>query len=238
MSSAPKVPTLEKTGILVGRMVLSRSGYEYLVIAPEDDVDAYTTTPPAGVLSDMITINRKGIAKFLPALYRVRFRFRIQPTPSGTIYKAVVTGYEKVPVTPATAEQDLKKVDEETEYHEFEEPPEINEEFLATLSKSSGGSAFPKRFYSTMIVTELEQDGQKQPVILNMVEAFLWLQDNPGKLKGVALMKRYKLAVLVADSVTRDELVDDIVERVSLSVQAFHNMYNRVPAVTGGEQEE
>ena len=226
-------------GILVGRPTLSKTVYEYLIIPRRDDVDTYTTTLPPDVMSEMYTVNTRGVVKLLKHMYLVEFRWRAFPTVAGgVLYKATVTSARRVEVDLQDPAGSLRQVDQDVEYHAFKEPPVIDEKFIASLSRSSGaGIGSPKRFHATAVVTQVRGEGSQGgavPLTLNIAEAFLWMQENPGRLRGVAFLKGYKYAVLVADTITSEELVEDILNRQVMSLRAYDNAYNRASSIAIG----
>ena len=224
-------------GLLVGRAPIGKASYEYVIIPPHDNVDTYITTPPSSILSkDVYVVNEKRVTKLLKYLYFTEFTWRLQFTQQGQIYRAFVKTYRPIPVDGTL--DALKEIDPSSEFYKFEKSPIIDEDFLISIARSTGaGVGLPKRFYSITIATRVIEGDKTVPIIVNFAEAFLWLQENPGKLLGTIILPTYKYAILLADSVEKDELVQDILDRVNLSVQAFRNMYFRA-VMPAGEEEE
>lgn len=227
-----------ESGILTGRLTINKANFEYLIIPKRDDVDAFVTSPPDEIMADMYVINTKGMVKLLRHLYHVDFKWKLYFTPQGNMYKGFITSFRRIKIDHGNIVESLKQIEPSVEYYPFEKPPLINEAFLISLARSTGaGVGLPKRFHSIAIATHVVDGEKREPVILNLAEAFLWMQENPGKLKGIALLRSYKYAIILADDITKDELMDDILDRQNLSIQAFNNLYNRA-AVPGASEEE
>ena len=235
MPSTPR--TGIETGILAGRLTFSKANYEYLIIPKRDDVDAFVTTPPPEILSEAYVVNTRAMIKLLKHLYHVEFRWRIYYTEENNVlFKGFITSHKKIELNHDNPIDSLKEIEPNIEYFPFEEPPIINEDFLISLARSTGaGVGLPKRFHSIAIATHVD-NGNKTPILLNLAEAFLWMQENPGKLRGIALLKSYKYAILFAEPITKQELMEDVLDRLNLSVQTFKNTYMR--STSAFEKEE
>jgi len=222
-------------GILVVRPELGKSLVEYIVIPDREDIDAAMTTPPQQVLADAYTVNTSGVAKFLRRFYLVEAEWFAVPGPSGVLHKARVRSVSAV-IEPSV--EGLHELDDSVEYHEFSEPPEIDETFIIELSRVTGaGSTLPKRVLATSVVLDVEDVG---PVLVNLMEAWLWMEENPSRLRGIAVLPRYRYAVVFADKVSKEEFMEDVVKRVARSVRAFSTVYRRasIALLNEGEGEE
>lgn len=227
-----------ETGILTGRLPITKANYEYVIIPKRDDVDTYTTSLPAEIMSDTYVVNTRAIVRMLKYIYHVEFRWRLYHTPQGSMYKGFIINHRKIELNHDNPAESLREIEPNIEYFPFEEPPIINEDFLISLARSTGaGVGLPKRFHAIAIATHVDDNGNKTPVLLNLAEAFLWMQENPGKLKGVALLRSYKYAILFAEPITKQELMEDVLDRLNLSVQTFKNMYWRATSTFESEEE-
>ena len=222
-------------------MSFSKAIYEYIVIPKDrEDIDVLETSLTPEMMNERYIINTRGAIEFLKYLYKVEYQWKRTVSPNGPIDRAYLTGaYEAVPVDIDNPEESLKKVDESVSYHRFEEPPLIDSDFLTNLSRTVGtGANLPKRFLATQLATVVEEDGKKVPLVINIVEAYLWMQENPAKLRGIAILPHYKLAVIVADPMTKEELKSEILGRLNASLATFRNDYMRAGIVASGEEEE
>lgn len=227
-------------GLLVGKLSMSKSIYEYVVIPNRDDIDAMEATPPSAIMKERYVVNTRGVADFLKGLYLVEYKWRRSVTQNGPLDKAYISNkYQFYPVDINNPLDSVRGIDPDASYHIFEEPPIIDSDFLTNLSRSVGtGANLPKRFLSSQMATVVEDGDKKIPLLINIIESYIWMQENPSKLRGVIIIPSYKIAVIVADPITKEELKDEILSRINASLSAFRNDYMRAGILSTGEEEE
>jgi len=223
-----------ETGLLVGRVVLKKSAFEYLIIPKRDDLDACVTTPPPQLLTSMLTVST---TKIMRTPFIVDYQWKLFPTMAGMpICRGYISQYKELRINPDNPLESVKEIDQTAEYHPYDVPPEINQEFLISLSRSSGASitTMSRRFYSLGVLAKYNDGTENsQTVFLTLAETFLWLQENLSKIKGLLLLPEFKYAIIVADEITRDELTESIISRLNTSLSNFKLLIEEAAEATG-----
>jgi len=242
--SAPDTPQkapATDVGILVGRVSLSKYAFEYVIVPRRDDIDVFVTTLPVEILKEMYTVNTLAVNKILSRPYFVEFRWKTYYTNlNQIIYKAFIMSHKRIEFDLDNPLDAFKQIDPDAEYTVFEEPPVIDQNFLLSLSRSTGASitAMPKRFYSIGVASKVAENGKEFPIYMNLAECFLWLQGNVSKIRGVVLLPTFKYAVVVVDPIDKEELKNEILNRINTSVSVFRSMMAAVTTLelpTAGE---
>jgi len=230
---------IEDVGILVGRVALSKYAFEYVIIPRRDDIDVFVTTPPNEILKEMYVVNTLAVNKILRRPYLVQFKWKIYYTYANQIiYRAFISSHRRIEIDFDDPLKTFKEIDPDAEYNIFEEPPAIDQNFILSLSRSTGASitAMPKRFYSIGVATKIMDDNETT-IYMNLAECFLWLQGNVSKIRGEILLPTFKYAVLIVEPITKSELKDEILSRINTSASLFHNLLTSSPGLVapGGE---
>jgi len=240
------VATKIRTGLLVGRPPLGKASYEYIIIPKEEkDVDALVTTLPPSILKQMFVVNSTGVAGFLPGFYVVPYRrYDVPSVSGGWLHKAVIVedGGEFKPVIVDINDpvNSLSKIDEVL-YDEFTNPPEIGAKFLRQLARTTGaGTGAPKRFLATQVAVVVKDENRNlhQPVVVSLAECYLFLQENPSFIKGVAILSSYQLPIIIGSAVSFDIFKTEIVDRLEYNIRAFRADYEDMAMETGAEEGE
>ena len=230
-----------KLGLLVGRPPQGKALYTYVVLPKGESVDALETSLPHEVYPEMFTVNQNGVARFLKGPYLVKYIRKDSPSPQGGfIHQAVIQEVVKrVDFSNNNVYNALKEVDDQADYSEIESD-RIDASWLANLSRSVGaGAQMPKRFLATQVVFNVEKDNELIPVIVNLAEAYLFLQDNAGLIKSIVILPKFKTAFIeTADAIDYDDFRLDVVARLSQSVDAFYRDYYRSTTYTATAEEE
>jgi len=242
-ATQPRLPStvsrIEDEGILVGRVALSKHAFEYVIIPRRDDIDVFVTTPPNEILKEMLVVNTLAVNKILRHPYLVRFKWKIYYTfANQVIYRAFITSHRKIEINLDDPLKPFKEIDPDAEYEVFERPPAIDQNFLLSLSRSTGASitAMPKRFYSIGVATKVIDNNNETTVYMNLAECFQWLQENVSKIRGEILLPSFKYAILIVEPITKDELRDEILSRINTSASEFHNLLTSPGVIAlGGE---
>jgi len=227
-------PTTIDVGILVGRVALSKYAFEYVIIPKRDDIDVFVSTPSNEILREMYVVNTLAVNKILRYPYFVEFRWKMYYTYANqVIYKAFISSHRRIEFELDNPLDAFKQIDPDAEYMVFEEPPVIDQNFLMSLSRSTGASitAMPKRFYSIGVATKVVDEKGESPIYMNLAECFLWLQGNVSKIRGVVLLPSFKYAILVVDPIDKEELKSEILNRINTSVSLFRSVLTTLSEV-------
>lgn len=196
-------------GLLVGRFTVEKHLYEYVVIPENPELDALSTTLPAEIMLSRYRVNTSVIRYFLPCFYLVNYTYKRDLSRKlGVIDKAKINSIvDKVVVDHENPVESFRKIDDKAEYVQFEDIPTID---IVSIAQATGtGSSQPKRLYSTQIATKISDDNNTH-VLLNIVEAYLFIKTNPGLIRGVLSSPRFKLLTIILDPITKQNLLEII----------------------------
>ena len=223
-------------GLFTARPSLGKSTVDFLIIPKTDQIDALMSSPHPDM--DLFAINSRRVTKFLKHFYYVKYTYKVEPRQTGVIYKASITETTKIPVNFENPEKTFEG-HTKAEWYPFEETPEVDEQFIMDLSRATGaGTALPKRLYGTAVAIPVKKEEETIPIILNIAEAFLYMQDNPDSIRGVLILPEYKYAVIILDEMSFDDLIDEILDNTTTSIRTFRTTINRTATLLAGAEEE
>lgn len=225
------------TGILVGRQTVSKASYEYVVIPKNrNDIDVLVTTLPVGIMNERLVINTRMLAEFLRGIYIVEYQWMRKPTPTGFIDKGkILAVHGRVDIDIDNPLESLKKIDEESTYNEIHDVVSFDVNFLRGIVMAAAAAAtdLPKRSLSIQIASRIKDSGTT--IIMNIGEAYSFLCENPELIRGVGILRSYKVPVIVIDEIPLDVLREHIVYNMNNSIQRFYKEYSTSQNLTPGE---
>lgn len=240
MSAPRRTPPLTGTGILVGRPTISKASYEYVIIPDRPDIDVLVTTLPTEIMGERYVINTRMITEFLRGIYLVDYQWYRKPVSNsasgGFIDKGVITKvHGRFDIDIDNPLESLKKIDSTAGYNEVHDVVSVDMNFIrgVVMSASAVTTDVPKRSLSTQVATRVKDDGT--PILLNIAEAYLYLRENPGLVRGVGVLRKYKLPILVIDEVSLNDLKEKIVYNMNAAILAFYNEYSSPQSATSEE---
>lgn len=225
--SQRKLPTTG-TGILVGRPIISKASYEYVII-PRDrtDIDVLVTTLPAEIMSDRYIINTRMIMELLKGIYIVDYRWHRRVSNNQFIdLGEIIKVHGRVDIDIDNPLESLRKIDDTSEYNEVHDVVSVDMTFIRGVMQAASGviTHTPKRTLSMQVASRVKED--RTPVILNIVETYAFLQSNPGIIRGIGVLRRYKLPVIVLDEIPLDDLKEKIIYNMNVNIAEFHRQYS------------
>lgn len=230
------------TGILIGRPTISKASYEYVII-PRDrtDIDVLVTTLPTEIMGERYIINTRMIAEFLKGIYVVDYQWYRKPVSNtaglgGFIDKGVITKvHGRFEIDIDNPLESMRKIDDTAGYSEIHDVVSFDMNFVrgVVMSASAVTTDVPKRSLSAQVATRVKEDNT--PILLNIAEAYLYLRENPGMVRGVGVLRRYKLPILVIDEIPLESLREKIVYNMNASIIAFYNEYSSSQATATEE---
>lgn len=238
--SSRRIPTTG-TGILVGRPTISKASYEYVII-PRDrsDIDVLVTTLPPELMTERYVINTRMVAEFLRGIYIVDYQWIRKPVSNsaggGFIDKGIITRvHGRVDIDIDNPLESLKKIDDAAGYSEIHDVVSVDMNFIrgVVMTASAVTTDVPKRSLSIQVATKVKEDGSL--ILLSIAEAYLYLKERPGNVRGVGILRRYKLPVIVIDEISADELREKIVYNMNASILMFHNEFSAPQSTTSEE---
>lgn len=238
------MPKKTEIGLMVGKFSFSSSWYETLVIPRRYDIDALASTPPRDVYKPqhLYKVNSRTITEFYRGVAEVEYTMRIKNV-GGNPYPEAIPEEGKSKFYEIDIEdplKTLKNVDPDAVYDQFTETPRAKDLLLAILRNVSvGASHLSKRAHATQFVTAvIEDDGSKIPVVMSIGEAWLWITDNLGLLRGIVRLPLYRLMLIIAEPVKKDVFLNEIVNSILESFPRFKLELDRITSASIPSRED